>query len=593
MAAAFNTLAEGILIIDEEESVLLANDAFSENIQATSEPLIGLNINDLPWGMSKEQERDIQLPWRLALKSKTPVLGVPMTISTPSGEARKLIVNATRIADEDGHARGVIATFDDVTLLHETNEQLSLSMDHLRRSQATITEQNLQLQALASNDPLTGCLNRRAFFSDAENLFRDARNRRRPVCFLMFDADHFKSINDRFGHAIGDKVLVGLAQVLKTVCSDKGPVGRYGGEEFCLAVAGQSEIDVEQLADKIRLAVAGVSTWLPNSERVTVSIGIAFSRDGFGEVADLVKHADEALYHAKATGRNRAVNWRKIPPSAESSDELAKKLLIAVKDKALRCAFQPKVDIRDRRVVGFEALVRWPDDRNQLGTPSELIGLAVKSNAIKELTNWILDVAVTSIGCLDQAFGPDTTMSINVAAKLVNDHEFMIPFIHRIHRSGFADRFILELTEESFIEKGVFQAEIVPVLRDLGIRVSIDDFGTGYSSLSALADITANELKIDRSFVSDIHLRPRNQSILQAIGSLGSSLSMTVVAEGVETFEELAYLLAATNIRVVQGFYFSKPFFLEEIESAAALFREDGLLQHKSLAANKGVAVGS
>lgn len=591
VAAAFDTLAEGVLIIDEKESVLLANEAFSRNIQASTNPIIGININDLPWSTSIEDRHDHHLPWRRALQDQTPVLGVPMTLETPSGEARKLLVNATRIADEDGETRGIIATFDDVTLLHETNAQLSLSMDQLRRSQTTITEQNLQLKVLASNDPLTGCLNRRAFFDDVEGRFRDARDRCRPVSFLMFDADHFKSINDRFGHATGDKVLIGLVRILKDTCHDKGPVGRYGGEEFCLAIAGFAETDVEKLADQIRLAIAGVSTWLPNGERVTVSIGMAFSQDGAGEITELVKRADEALYHAKSTGRNRVINWSKIPPSEEPSNVVVEKLRATVKAGSFRCAFQPKVDIRNRRVVGFEALVRLPDDDDQLYPPSEFIGLAVKADVIKELTYCVLDIAIASMHCLDESFGPDTTMSVNVAAKLINDSEFMIPFIHRLHQSGMAERFILELTEESFIEKGIFQAEIVPVLRGLGIRISIDDFGTGYSSLSALADITANELKIDRSFVFDIHTRPRNQSILQAIGSLGSALGMSVVAEGVETFEELTYLLAATNIRIVQGFYFSKPFFLEDIESVSKLFLSKESKPSNAIEGNKQAAL--
>jgi c-di-GMP phosphodiesterase Gmr len=153
----------------------------------------------------------------------------------------------------------------------------------------------------------------------------------------------------------------------------------------------------------------------------------------------------------------------------------------------------------------------------------------------------------------------------------------MLPFTRTIRDSKFPNRIMLELTEDSFIAKGAFQAVIIPILRDIGVRVSIDDFGTGYSSLSALADITADEIKIDRSFISGIHQRPRNQSILRAISSLGYALNMTVVAEGIETFEELAYLQAATSIRHAQGFYLSKPFYLDDMSDAKQFFLDSHL----------------
>ena len=236
--------------------------------------------------------------------------------------------------------------------------------------------------------------------------------------------------------------------------------------------------------------------------------------------------------------------------------------------------FQPKVDINRLKVVGFEALVRWRDDNDDIHLPEEFIGLAAELGLIDQITHFVVDIAIKSFDRLDAAFGSGTTVSINVAAASANDLEFMLPLTRTIRDSKFANRIILELTEESFISKGAFQTVIIPILRDIGVRVSIDDFGTGYSSLSALADITADEIKIDRSFISGIHQRPRNQSILRAINSLGYALNMTVVAEGVETFEELAYLRAATSIRHAQGFYFSEPFYLEDMTGAKNFFSE-------------------
>ena len=206
--------------------------------------------------------------------------------------------------------------------------------------------------------------------------------------------------------------------------------------------------------------------------------------------------------------------------------------------------------------------------------PSTFINLAVELGLIDELTHLVLAEIVKSIDLINETFGPDTTISINVAAKQAGNPEFMRPFAQALEATGFPKRFMVEVTEDAFVAKTHFQDEILPIFRQLGVGISIDDFGIGYSSLSALADITADEIKIDRSFITDIHKRPRSQGILRAIESLSEALGMTVVAEGIETFEELAYLQAATKIRYAQGYYFSRPIFLEELKPAIPLASE-------------------
>jgi cyclic di-GMP phosphodiesterase Gmr len=181
----------------------------------------------------------------------------------------------------------------------------------------------------------------------------------------------------------------------------------------------------------------------------------------------------------------------------------------------------------------------------------------------------VLAAILKSIDLINETFGHDTTISINVAAKQAGNPEFMRSFAQAIEATGFPRRFMVEVTEDAFVTKSCFQNEILPIFRKLGVRISIDDFGIGYSSLSALADITADEIKIDRSFITDIHQRPRSQGILKAIESLSEALGMTVIAEGIETYEELAYLHAATKIRYAQGYYFSEPVFLEDLRTAS------------------------
>ena len=223
------------------------------------------------------------------------------------------------------------------------------------------------------------------------------------------------------------------------------------------------------------------------------------------------------------------------------------------------------MDIRSQEVVGFETLIRWRTDDMDGGMPGAFIGLATELGLLDPITHLVLAEAIRSIDLLDDAFGPGKSIAVNVAAKQAGDVNFMRSFIEALKSSGCADRFIVEVTEDAFIAKNRFQSQVLPMLRELGVRVSIDDFGTGYSSLSVLADITADELKIDRSFITRIHERPRSQSILKAIESVSDALGMSVIAEGVENFEELTYLLAATRIRYAQGYHFAKPLLLDEV----------------------------
>jgi EAL domain-containing protein (putative c-di-GMP-specific phosphodiesterase class I) len=272
------------------------------------------------------------------------------------------------------------------------------------------------------------------------------------------------------------------------------------------------------------------------------------------------------MYRVKNEGKGAAVFFDvSMEREALARMELEQSLRLAILDKRFCCAFQPKVDIRTREIKGIEALVRLRSDEGVLQAPGSFINLAVELGLIDELTHLVLGEIMKSIDLINDTFGAHTSISINVAAKQAGNPEFMQSFARALQATGCPRRFIIEVTEDAFVAKTHFQDEILPIFRKLGVGISIDDFGIGYSSLSALADITADEIKIDRSFITDIHKRPRSQGILKAIESLSEALGMTVIAEGIETFEELAYLQAATKIRYAQGFYFSKPIFLEEL----------------------------
>jgi len=345
-------------------------------------------------------------------------------------------------------------------------------------------------------------------------------------------------------------------------------LSRISGDEFLLLLNPiQSEHEVAEYIHFV-LQRLRAPFFIDGSEIfASTSIGVSFYPEHGRNFDELCQNADIAMYCVKNDGKGAVAFFdASMEREALARMKVEQSLRLAILEKRFCCAFQAKVDIRTQDIKGIEALVRLRDDDGIIQAPGTFINLAVELGLIDELTHLVLAEIVKSIDLINESFGADTTISINIAAKQAGNPEFMCAFAQALEATGYPARFMIEVTEDAFVAKTHFQTEILPMFRKLGVGVSIDDFGIGYSSLSALADITADEIKIDRSFITDIHKRPRSQGILRAIESLSEALGMTVVAEGIETFEELAYLQAATKIRYAQGFYFSRPIFLEELK---------------------------
>jgi EAL domain-containing protein (putative c-di-GMP-specific phosphodiesterase class I) len=222
-------------------------------------------------------------------------------------------------------------------------------------------------------------------------------------------------------------------------------------------------------------------------------------------------------------------------------------------------------------VTGFEMLARWVDAEGIVRSPGHFLPMAAKLDLVDGITMQVVDDLIQSIAILDAQFGADVRYSLNISPTQTTDMPFMLKLLRHLSDFGQPERFILELTEESFAATGPFQTHLLPSLRNAGIAISIDDFGTGYSSLAKLAELTVDELKLDRSLVSSIHERPRNQVILRAVESLGSALNMSIVAEGIETEEENRYLLEQTTISIGQGYFHHKPQLLTELLDRRAM----------------------
>lgn len=442
----------------------------------------------------------------------------------------------------------------------------------LLSSSAEISEQKAvedHLFRSAYFDELTDLPMRRVIEHRAESLIQRGGPRER-FALAFLDIDNFKHINDYYGHAVGDALLIEVAKRLRLDLRESDMLSRISGDEFMLLLNPiQSEQEVSEYI-QATLRRLKAPFFIEGSEIfASTSIGVSLFPDHGRSYDALRQNADIAMYRVKNDGKGSAAFFdASMEREALARTKVEQSLRLAILEKRFCCAFQSKVDIRTKEIKGIEALVRLRDDEGVIQAPGTFINLAVELGLIDELAHLVLVQIVKSIDLINETFGPSTSISINVAAKQACNPEFMRSFAQALEATGFPQRFMIEVTEDAFVAKTKFQTEILPIFRKLGVGISIDDFGIGYSSLSALADITADEIKIDRSFITDIHLRPRSQGILRAIESLSEALGMTVIAEGIETFEELAYLQAATKIRFAQGFYFSRPIFLEELKPA-------------------------
>jgi len=422
------------------------------------------------------------------------------------------------------------------------------------------------LQYRANHDQLTGLPNR-AYIQELVGSMISRKGPGEKLALAFIDLDDFKRVNDVHGHAAGDALLQEVSVRIRSEIRHTDIVGRISGDEFVI------------MLDPIgrRSDAAGVVTRMRKSMRQplridgaeiqpSASIGVAIYPEHGKDYETLRRHADMAMYRAKTASKgNIAFFNRELGRAATEKLKLEQRLRHALEIRAFRCALQQKVDIRSQAVIGFEALMRWVDERGDVQAPGQFLPVASELGLLDDMTFQLLDDLLGKLPYLDAQFGTTLRYSINISPVQAARSPFMQKLVQRLQDSGRAASFMLELTEETIAATCSFQTHILPLLREAGIGLSIDDFGTGYSSLATLADLTADELKIDRSLITTIHQRPRNQSILRAIESMSAALSLAVVAEGIETVDENLYLLARTRINIGQGYLFHKPELLTEL----------------------------
>jgi diguanylate cyclase (GGDEF)-like protein/PAS domain S-box-containing protein/putative nucleotidyltransferase with HDIG domain len=321
--AALDTLASGLVVLDQDERIVLANAAFANTIGRESSKLQGMRVSELPWQVdedTEESEASRAYPWRHTLEDGVSENAVTVGLTSDDAEKRTFMVNTTPITGDDGKSRGVLASFDDVTLLEKKQRELEGMLEQLQESSEEIRNQNQQLQVLATQDPLTGCLNRRSFFEKFDSLWSAASRYDQPLSCLMLDIDHFKSVNDEHGHATGDVVLQKTAGILKTAARDCDLVCRYGGEEFAVVLPHTDIDEAYQAAERFRRTIESTEF---EDLSITVSIGVSAIGLGAATPQIMLDQADKCLYVAKRNGRNQAIRWDEVPDDVEVDESQA------------------------------------------------------------------------------------------------------------------------------------------------------------------------------------------------------------------------------------------------------------------------------
>ena len=478
---AFNVLKEGVLILDEKEQVVMANDSFARLVGKASEQLIGYKGSELGWRKEEQEGENVSLPWLTVLQTGENQFGVSLFLKNVGTGKRKLSANATPVFDNKDKPRGVMVTFDDVTEIEEKNIELKNILNKLQSSNEEIKEKSQELSFLAAHDSLTMCLNRRELNRRFEKLYTDARQKGTDLSCIMVDIDHFKSVNDKYGHSTGDKVIKSVADILKSCTRHNDLVSRYGGEEFCIVIVGHGIKTAYKIAERMRTAIKKENC---SGIKVTASFGIKAIASDVHNPEDMLIQADKVLYAAKKSGRDRVICWgNEQLETAPYGSEIVQSL----KENSSNFPQQLQTTLSDREEKG-SSLYAAAEVERLVSRIRELEGLTEKrSQEIKHFTIYDQKTGLPSRALFQDRFEQVLARSKrneNLVAMLSISVE-MVQRIRETMGPALGDRFITEcgkrLTE-------IFRLEdTVATLKNLSVE----------SSVSALSDTEFGVLVTD------------------------------------------------------------------------------------------------
>jgi diguanylate cyclase (GGDEF)-like protein/PAS domain S-box-containing protein len=544
----FEATQDAIVVTDREARIVATNPAFTQISGYSAEEVVGQSVALLHAGDPDAKSFELMVQSMI----KTGHWSGEILARRKNGDIYPGLLSASVVKDDDGHVTNHVAVFMDIT--------------------ERKAEQHL-IDFLSNHDALTGLPNRLLARQRFDQTLAAARRENRCVAVMCLDLDRFKSINDSYGHDVGDKALQVVSRFLSDTVREGDTVTRQGGDEFQIIVADDAQLGATMaLAQKI---LAGLRKELViDGQQITVtsSIGIAVSLTDGDSFDELVRNGDTALFRAKEIGRDNYAFFTERM-DAEIRDKLAiqGQLRGAIARDEFEVHYQPQMCLRTGNMVGAEALLRW--DNAVLGKvpPNRFIPLAEEYGLVNSIGEWVLETVCAQIKVWhDQGLG-DIKVAVNLAAgQFANDAT--VPYVEStLRKFGIAPGYLgLEITEGTVMGDPNKAVAALRRLKDIGVNISLDDFGTGYSSLSYLKRFPIDVLKIDKSFVDDVTTNANDAAIALSVISLAHNLNMRVIAEGVETREQVQFL-TERGCDEMQGYYFSRPV---NAEAFTALLRE-------------------
>jgi diguanylate cyclase (GGDEF)-like protein/PAS domain S-box-containing protein len=554
-ASLIANASDVIMIVDPDGALRFASPASERTLGLKPEEINGRNLPELWMGEDGEKLRRF-----LAEVAATPAGTVgPVELRIERGDKRYVVESVGSNLSEDPAVQGLALNFRDISERKALEEQL---------------------RQLAFHDPLTLLANRNLFRDRVQHALTLAQCGQSSVAVMFLDLDNFKNINDSLGHDAGDRLLQAVAQRIVQTTRSSDTVARLGGDEFAVLLEGiEARSDVERLADGL-IEILDAPFALDGREvRVAASIGIAFAAAEAGAEV-LLSNADIAMYHAKAAGKNRHVTFQ-----PQMQDLLRERLRLeadisrALANEEFFLEYQPIVDLGTKSLLGVEALVRWRHPEAGVLLPARFIHVLEECGQIVKLGRWVLKQACRDVCAWRGAVagGVGLRLAVNISGRHLQHGELVHDVAQALSESGLEPgNLVIELTESTIMYNTDANLDRFHRLKALGVRLAIDDFGTGYSSLSYLHRFPIDILKIDRSFVSRLTNSDNGPELARAVITLGETLGLDTVAEGIELEPQVGALLALGCV-AGQGFLFAKAASLEQLSASPFVARRNAL----------------
>lgn len=543
-ATVFETASEAIIVTDKDNKILSVNPAFTHITGYSEKDVIGKNPRILK--SDRHNKRFYDEMWD-TIRTTGHWEGEILD-KRKNGEIYPKWLSVTSVKDKEGNVIQYTGLFTDIS---------------------KIKQDKVKLRFQASHDALTGLPNRSLAFERLSQATKQVRRNKEKAALLLVDLDRFKKVNDTFGHAGGDKILQQVGTRLRSCVRETDTVARIGGDEFLIVLLNISrQNSADLVAEKIVEETSHPFMLEGREIYLGASIGITIIPDDGNEGLALIKNADMAMYKAKTRGGSRYRFFsEEMEKVGKERNLMELGIRQALKNREFVLYFQPIVDLKSRETITLEALVRWNHPTKGFLPPDQFISIAEDSNLITQLGEWILNSACMQAKKWRDHFGFRGSINVNVSTRQIIYNDFRTVLVNALNKSGLPPEYLtLEITESLMLDPAEDPISKLRDLKDVGVKIAIDDFGTGYSSLSYLWRYPIDYLKIDRSFISNITSDKKKQDIVEAMVRMGQSMKMTVVAEGVETPEELSFLVDL-GCDTAQGYFFSKPLSVKDYEA--------------------------